>query len=1153
MTEPSAPKQRLLRIPDEDPTLASALDRLGRGGRTVLGGLVPGAKALVLLHLHGRLRRHVILLTPDEARANELVHHLRSLAGLLTPGSAGTDASILPFPDLGASPYTSVAPHFQAQAERMGALVALHADEPALIIAPVSALLYPLPHPDELERAPVRIAVGERLEPREVNIQLDALGYQRVDLVEQAGEFAMRGGVIDLYPPLAEEPRRIELFGEEVESIRRFDHETQRSSDDLRRLTVPPVREFAWDAAQREQLARRLEGRPSPRRRVAELAEMLRNRGSFPGMEACVGMVASARFDLTDHAGEALFAVDEPFLAGAALEGAVATLEAEHEGSEEVFPPPSDLFNPPEPFLDLIATAPLAVAELAAEEDPENVIRFGSVAVRNYRGRFRELSADLKRLVGRGGRALLLVRGAGRADRIREILSDYELEPRDADAASTDDLGPGVYLGHAPLEGGFELRDRGLLLLTEREIFGEEIRHRPRKRTHLKAFSSDFRDLKPGDHVVHVDHGIGRFEGMQRMDGGDSPEMMLLSYRGGDRLFVPLDRLDLVQKYSGMKAGAPILDRLGGTAWQKTRGKVRKAVRDMTDELLQLYARRKVAKGYAFPPDTEWQREMEDAFEHQPTPDQVSAIKDIKEDLEMERPMDRLLCGDVGFGKTEVAMRAAFKVIQDGKQVAVLAPTTVLAFQHLRTFRQRFASFPVKVEMLSRFVSKKHQKEVLEAMKVGEVDLLVGTHRLLSKDVKFHALGLLVVDEEQRFGVADKERIKQLKTNVDVLSMSATPIPRTLQMSLAGVRDMSVIETPPENRLSIQTNLVPFREVVIASAIRQELKRGGQVYFVHNRVDSIYSIAALIQRLVPECSPVVAHGQMGDEELERSMLSFVEGRHDVLVSTTIIENGIDLPRVNTLLVNRADRFGLSQLYQLRGRIGRSDVKAYAYLLVPASGVRQPLARRRLAALQEFSDLGSGFRIAALDLELRGAGNLLGAEQHGHIAAVGFELYCQMLERAARQMEGEEPGEEVRTTLNLGVDIRLPESFIEESNQRLMFYKKIASATNPEELENIRVEMEDRFGHLPDQGEHLFRLAELRLLGQQLRVRTIDVSEGALQVKFGGNSPLDPERLIALIAARDDVSLTAAGVLRLADPGTPPQRLQGVLDMLKGLQ
>jgi transcription-repair coupling factor (superfamily II helicase) len=849
--------EQLLGIPEGDGLLRRVLERLKKGRRAVLGGLVPGAKALVLLHLHRALARHMVLVAADEERAVELVRHLCALGDVL-----GSPPPVRSFPSLGASPYEGIEPHFQAMAERVGSLVALHDDEPSLVVATAAALLEPLPEPEEFARLPFQVDAEAAMEPRDLASRLQGIGYQRVDLVSQVGEFALRGGVLDVYPPLSDLPRRLEFLGGTVESVRRFDPETQRSLEPCGEVQLPPVREFPWDKERVEMLARRLEGRPGSSRRIGEMTEALRSRASLPGMEACAAMVAPARFDLMDHAPGALLAVDEPFVSRAGMETAFAALEAAYQSSEGIFPPPDELSNPMEPLLERLEAAPLAVAQLAVEEDPEQVITLHSAAVRNYRGRIRELSKDLGRSTEHGMRNLLLVRGAGRAQRLREILEDYGVTSRDAEAGGApSDPEPGIYLGHAALEGGFELHDRHLVLLTEHEIFGETIRHRPPKKARLAAFASDFRDLKPGDLVVHVDHGIGRFEGLRRIGDGDQ-EMMCLVFRGDDRLFVRLDRLDLVQKYSGVHGAPAVLDRLGGTAWQKTRVQVRKAVRDMTAELLQLYARRKAMTGHAFPPDTEWQAEFEGAFEYTETPDQARAIEEIKADLQAPRVMDRLLVGDVGFGKTEVAMRAAFKVVSDRKQVAVLSPTTVLAFQHQRTFSSRFASFPVRVEMLSRFTSRADQKKVLVDAAAGQVDILIGTHRLLSKDVKLPNLGLLVIDEEQRFGVVHKEQIKKLSANVDVLSMSATPIPRTLQMSLAGVRDMSVIETPPENRLAIQTTLVPFREQVITAAIRQELKRHGQVYFVHNRVESIYSIAGMLQRLVPECRAAVAHGQM---------------------------------------------------------------------------------------------------------------------------------------------------------------------------------------------------------------------------------------------------------------------------------------------------
>jgi transcription-repair coupling factor (superfamily II helicase) len=609
-------------------------------------------------------------------------------------------------------------------------------------------------------------------------------------------------------------------------------------------------------------------------------------------------------------------------------------------------------------------------------------------------------------------------------------------------------------------------------------------------------------------------------------------EFMLLFYAEDAKLYVPVERLDLVQRYSSAEGHQPTLDRLGGLGWQKTKAKAKRAMRDMADELLRLYAERKLVQGYAFPPDAPWQREFEQGFEYTLTPDQETAIEDVKQDMEGSTPMDRLLCGDVGYGKTEVAMRAAFKAVMDGKQAAVLTPTTVLAYQHFETFRQRFAPFPVKVELLSRFRSSKEQKEVVKQVEAGTIDVVIGTHRMLSKDVGFQNLGLVVVDEEQRFGVAHKERLKQMKKRVDVLTLSATPIPRTLNMSLSGLRDMSLIETPPSDRLAIQTQVVQASDTVIKSAIELELSRGGQIFFIHNRVESIETIAALVKRLVPQARIAVGHGQMNEKEMERVMLDFIDYKYDVLVATTIIENGIDIPRANTIIINRADAYGLSQLYQLRGRVGRSNRRAYAYLLIPAEQELSPIARRRLAAIREFSELGAGFRIAALDLELRGAGNLLGGEQSGHMDALGFDLYTQMLERTVAELRGEQVEDETGVAINLGADVAIPETYISDMGQRLRTYKRVSSARDEEALAAIRAETEDRYGRIPDPVESLFDYARLRQAAELVGVISIDRIRDGIAIKLSEKARVAPEKLMELVRVRSGASFTPNGVLRL---------------------
>ena len=743
----------------------------------------------------------------------------------------------------------------------------------------------------------------------------------------------------------------------------------------------------------------------------------------------------------------------------------------------------------------------------------------------------------MKAARARGEVVVFVAATPGRAERLIEVLDDYELRGVNIDRGE-DSFAASVLVTTGVLSRGFRLPAAQLQIFAETDLFEEERRAQDRaRRSAAAAFLSDLRDLKVGDLVVHVDNGIGEFVGLKEMTVGpnETLEFLELRYAGDDKLFVPVSRLDLIQKYSG--GARPSLDRLGGTTWEKAKSRVKKAMRDMAEELLKLYAARKAVTGHTFSPDTHWQEEFETAFPFDLTVDQTTAIEDIKRDMESSTPMDRLLCGDVGYGKTEVSMRAAFKTVMDGKQVAYLAPTTVLAFQHVKTLRERFAGFPVRIDMLSRFRTKQELKQSLADIAEGKVDIVVGTHRLLSKDVVFRDLGLLIVDEEQRFGVAHKEKIKQLRKKVDVLTMTATPIPRTLNMSLVGIRDMSVIETPPKDRLAIQTNVVKFDQAVITRAVRNELARGGQVYFVHNRVESIFSIGALLTRLVPEAKIVVGHGQMGEHDLEKAMIDFMARRFDILLATTIVENGLDIPNVNTIIINRADRYGLSQLYQLRGRVGRSDRPAYAYLLVPPDMSLSAVAKKRLAAIREFSDLGSGFRVAALDLEIRGAGNLLGGEQSGHIEAIGFEMYMKLLEQAVRELKGEDVEDEARAGVNLGIDIRIDEDYVPDMAQRLVVYRKVAAARSETEIGEVLDEIADRYGPLRDSVLNLAAYGRIRVMAEKLGLESVDRQGSAVVMKFRDTAqkashPPDPTRVLNVLRRRPDVTLVPPSSLRL---------------------
>src|SRR5262247_3483179 len=785
-------------------------------------------------------------------------------------------------------------------------------------------------------------------------------------------------------------------------------------------------------------------------------------------------------------------------------------------------------------------------------------VSMGTRSGGGYQGRFKELAAAIREWRAEGFAVRLVVDDEQQGERLRGILSEHELEPWPG-ASLWSGEGLGVITGDCA--AGFQLPALGRVVLAEEDLFGARRRRLRRPVFQRGQAIAAFTDLKPNDLVVHESNGVGSYHGLQttRVDGREG-DFLLLEYAEGGRLYLPVERLDLISKYMGAPAGAARLDRLGGGAWQRIKESVRAAVRQMAEQHLQLYARRSVSERPPFAADTPWQREFEAAFRFEETPDQLRAIEDVKADMERDRPMDRLVAGDVGYGKTEVALRAAFKAAADGRQVAVLVPTTVLAQQHFHTFSDRFAAFPARVELLSRFRSPKEQKAVVEGLRTGAVDVVIGTHRLLSKDVSFRNLGLLVVDEEHRFGVAHKERIKQLRASVDALTLTATPIPRTLYMSLSGVRDLSIIETPPIDRLPIETVVTGFSRTIIREAIQRELARGGQVFFVHNRVQSLPAMTAFIQDLCPEARVLMGHGQMGERELESVMVKFVDGQADVLVSTAIVESGLDIPASNTIIINRADRFGLAQLYQLRGRVGRERQQAYAYLLVPAAGSVDETAQRRLQVIEEMTELGGGFRLAMRDLEIRGSGNLLGAEQHGHIAAVGFDLYTKLLAEAVRELKGEAGGALVEPVITVGVEALLPDAYVPEVNQRLGIYQRLTDLSGPAEIADMRAELTDRFGPPPPAVDALLDVVGLRVLARRLHIERVEAGGGRARVTFAPSTPVTPERILAVIGkpgsggkAGSGVSMRKEFILEATIPTGPwpavRDRLRALLESL----
>jgi transcription-repair coupling factor (superfamily II helicase) len=1127
---------------------------LGAGRRRV-SGMTATARALYLPLMARAARQPVIVLVADNKAAEALEPMLKAgceLTGAVDP------AQVVRFPAHDVLPFENLSPHPDVQEQRAAALWKLATGAVSILIAPVESAALKLFDRDYYSGLAVTLRRGEEVDVEVLTGHLASVGYTQMDLVEMPGQFTRRGGILDVYSPESDRPVRIEFFGDEIETIRKFDPETQRSQSGLDEAQLLPLTETPVT----ERLLAAVHGRLSRQRVEGEDEEMAADLAAaggvsvFPGWEFFSAVAGADQSLLTLLSKCALF-VEEPAMVRNQIDRWWNKVEQRHERSgigslirpEEIYLRPEVLRAALDSHMGLDLDQ-LGAIDVLDEDTTLGEIELNTRPTLRFHGSIPALTEQLKTLMESETRIVLAAPNQGDVERLatvlREYLVPYRLGSRNPRPGGETVLDEASYLAgdlrvpvivRTPLAAGVSFLDSNLILFGANDLSDDaDVAARPEpKRSKTAAFVSDFRDLGIGDYVVHVEHGIAQYQGLKEIaQDGLSVEFMILEFAEAAKLYVPLTRLDLIQKYRSTDAGpAPVLNRLGSQQWTKTKARVRKAMQDMAGELLKLYAERTTAQGTAFSKDNEFQREFEDSFDYSETDDQVSAIRAIKYDMESPTPMDRLICGDVGYGKTEVAMRAAFKAVQDGKQVAVLTPTTILSFQHFETFKKRFAQFPINVEMISRFRTPKEQKSIVERVETGKVDILIGTHRLLSKDIKFQDLGLLVVDEEQRFGVRHKERLKQMRKEIDVLAMSATPIPRTLHMSLVGLRDMSVIETPPKDRMAIQTVVAKFDEKIIRSAVEVELERGGQVYFVHNRVESIFEIASRIQELVPAARVAVGHGQMSETELERVMLAFMRHEYDVLVATTIIENGLDIPLANTILINRADRHGLSELYQLRGRVGRSNRRAYAYLLIPPENELTEIARRRLAALKEFSDLGAGFKIAALDLELRGAGNMLGGEQSGHIEAVGFELYTSMLEAAVKEMKGETSEERPATQLNLGIALRIDESYVPEENQRLRLYKKIAGSTSEAAVGDIRTEMEDRYGAPPDATVYLLEAARLRLECERMGIAQIDRRRGELQIRFMENAAVDPAHLMRLVArnAKRGAQFTPQGLLK----------------------
>jgi len=1041
-------------------------------------------------------RRPLVVSCPTGTMAGQLAD---DLAQFLPPGE------VVHFPGWETLPFERVSPSVETMGQRLDILWRLRDPErcPAIIVSGVRALMQKL-GPGATTTEPIIVRPGAEVDPDALGRRLVEFGYRREELVEHRGEFARRGAIVDVFPSTADAPIRIDLWGDEVDRLTRFGVNDQRSTDDLDEVCIFPARELMPTDDVRARASQLVASEPWGREQWERLAE----GAHFDGMESWLPWLVDDDQLLTDVLPDAakVVLVEPRRMRDRALD-----LIAEEDDLARTLA--STWARDPDKSFPRLHADPQTLLDRAGSfwsidstpESPDTPLveasGWGPVA-----GDGSGLTDRLIELIGRGFRVVVAADGTGSAQRLRDLLLnnglDFPVVPHGKE------LPGGGSVTVAPLHRGCTLPNAKVAIVAESDLTGRRRAHRTARKVKRES-ASTFEDLKAGNYVVHHQHGVGKYDGMvKRAIGGVERDYLLISYKGGDKLYVPSDQIDTLRQYVGGEA--PKLHKLGGSDFAKTKSKVRSAVREIAQELVVLYQKRVNAEGHSFAQDTPWQHEMEEAFPYVETPDQRTAIEAIKGDMELAHPMDRLLCGDVGFGKTEVAIRAAFKAIQDGKQVAVLAPTTLLATQHGNTFADRFAGFPIRVETLSRFLTAGQAKKVIEGVKSGEVDCVIGTHRLLANDVKFKELGLLIVDEEQRFGVQHKETMKKMKTNVDVLTLSATPIPRTLEMSLVGIRDLSLLQTPPADRMPILTYVGEYDERVAIEAIRRELLREGQVFWVHNRVQSIDTAASRLRELVPEARIAIAHGQMDEARLETVVQDFWDGQYDVLVCTTIIESGIDMPTVNTLVVERSDLLGLGQMHQLRGRVGRSGSRAYAYLFHPRDKILSEEAYERLRTIGESTELGSGFKIAMRDLEIRGAGNLLGESQSGHIAAVGYDLYCQMVTEAVSEMKGEpQPDAPAEIKLDVPTDAFLPTDYVEKEELRLEAYRRLAAVTTQAEVDDIRTEWEDRYGPLPAPAAALLQVGHLRAECHRLGINDIQISGSA---STGGSAKLAPLEL-----------------------------------------
>ncbi len=1065
-------------------------------------GLAPSSRSIIIASLFLDRPGQYLVVTEGSQTLSDLALDLSCYL---------SDEELFTLPPWETLPYEYVSAPEAIERERIPSLYRLLSGEQGVFLTTVEAMIRKVPSPASLKGKGIILERGEEIPFQDLIKDLVNYGYQREQRVEVFGQFAVKGGIIDLFLPSLPNPLRLDFFGDTLESIREFDAVTQISMERHEKVTVYPRREILLSEHEMEKLRKDLAPHINPETELPDWLSDPEGEHEIRGIEdlfpAAIPADVLARYCREDAI---LVQIDPPELTGRldALQKTFAELRAKRMRSCVTLPV-EDLLAP-----EGLTPVEMRRVEVQSYTTSPHSLRWKMKSMPGFQGRVRQVREEMEKRLQEGWRLIMTTAFEGQARRLRDLFRELkpgstfeELQERPFDVVM------------APLREGCVIEDIRTMILTDHEIFGKSYRKRRAFKKRSSRPIESFLELKEGDYIVHVNHGIGIFDAIERMSaGGVERDFLKIHFQGEDKLYVPLDQITLVQKYIGLEGKQPRLDSLGKkSAWNKIKNRVQESVEKIAEELVEIYSRRNALKGFSYPPDTRWQEEFESRFEYEETPDQLTAIEDVKDDMESEKPMDRLVCGDVGFGKTEVAIRASFKAVMAGKQVAILVPTTILCMQHFSTFSRRFEGYPIEIEMISRFRSGAEIRKIRDRLAKGEIDIIIGTHALLNEEMNIRNLGLLVIDEEQKFGVRHKEKLKKFRTLVDVLTLSATPIPRTLHMSMAGIRELSIIATPPENRQSIETYVMEDNPDIMRRAILKEIDRGGQIFFVHNRVQTIDVQASILEKMVPEATYAVAHGQMREDDLEEIIIAFLKGEYDILLSTTIIESGLDMPNVNTMIISRADTFGLSQLYQLKGRIGRSERKSYAYLFYPPHSVLSEEAQKRLQVISEYSDLGSGFRIAMKDLEIRGAGNIIGHEQSGNIMDVGFDLYTQMLEDAVKRIKGEEVSDHFRTPVFIHLDFYIPDEYIADHSQKIEFYKRFESCEETEEVEELYSEMVDRFGQPPGIVHSLVEMERIRVVASRLRIDEIREDSRQIRIRLSSQSRVNIHNVVEAVS------------------------------------